>query len=161
MSVFWEDPLLRYRAVVAPKMHLDHETFNQTHDDWYHKMYYELLRHLITSNTGDRFRIYIDIKDTQSATKLRMLHDVLCNGMHDFDHQYLESMQALHSHEVPLIQLADLLTGAVSYAARGLESSPAKRHLIEALQTRTGRPIEKTTWLSEKKFNVFPWEPQR
>ena len=161
IGVFWQDPLLHYRAVVAPKMSLDHKIFNQTHDDWYHKMYYQLLSHLITSNGEDKFRIYIDIKDTQSAAKLRMLHDILCNGLHDFDHKYLESVQALHSHEVPLIQLADLLTGAVSYAARGLESSAAKHQLVSALQDRTGRPIEKTTWLSEKKFNVFAWEPQR
>src|SRR5882724_1350176 len=104
-------------------------------------MYYQLLRHLITSNSDDRFRIYLDIKDTKSATKLRTLHDVLCNEVHDFSHQVIEDIQALRSHEVGPIQLTDLLTGAVSYSARHLRDSQAKLQIIDALQNRTGKPL--------------------
>ena len=160
IDTFCDDPLLRYRAVIASKENLQHHVFSQTHDDWYHKMYFQLLKHLITSNSADRFRIYVDIKDTKSAAKLKVLHDILCNSLHDFSRQVLEDVQALRSHEVPLIQLADLLTGAVSYSSRNLKDSASKLKLIELLQTRTGRALNKTTWLSEHKFNLFVWEPQ-
>lgn len=160
VAVFLDDPQLHYRAVIASKHSLQHEVFDQTHDDWYHKMYYLLLRHLITSSSGDKFRIYLDIKDTKSAERLRTLHDVLCNKMRDFSHEVLEDVQVLRSHEVGLIQLTDLLTGAVSYSARQLQDSTAKVKLIQMLQTSTGRALNKTTWLSERKFNIFVWEPQ-
>jgi hypothetical protein len=160
ITVFLDDPQLHYRAVIASKQSLQHDVFDQTHDDWYHKMYYQLLRHLVTSSSGDRFRVYLDIKDTKSAERIRTLHDVLCNKMRDFSHEVLEDLQVLRSHEVGLIQLTDLLTGAVSYAARHLQDSTAKVKLIEMLQTHTGRALDKTTWLSERKFNIFVWEPQ-
>ena len=161
-NLFWEDPLLRFRTVVAKKKNLDHEGFGQDHDGWYHKMYYLLLRHLITSNSGDQFKVYLDIKDTKSAARIRLLHDVICNGMHDFSHEILQDIQALRSHEVALIQLTDLLTGAVGYAGRPRqrEDSPAKLRFISAIEERTGRSLGSTSWLSEKKFNVFVWEPQ-
>jgi hypothetical protein len=160
VAVFWDDPLLRYRGVIAPKQDLKHESFGQTHDDWYHKMYYQLLRHLITSNGDDRFRVFVDIKDTKSAVKLRHLHDVLCNGAYDFDQEVLEDIQALRSHEVALIQLTDFLTGALSYAARQNHDSQAKLQIVRAFEGRTGRPLNQTTWLSEKKMNIFAWEPR-
>jgi hypothetical protein len=162
LDVFWEDPLLRFRTVVASKKNLDHEGFGQDHDDWYHKMYYQLLRYLVTSNSEDHFRVYLDIKDTKSAAKLRRLHDVICNGIRDFSHEILRDVQALRSHEVPLIQLTDLFTGATAYASRPREprDSAAKLQFVRALEKRSGRSLTTSSWLSERKFNVFHWEPQ-
>ncbi len=162
-DLFWEDPLLRFRSVVASKKNLNHETYGQDHDGWYHKMYYQLLRYLITSNSGDQFRVYLDVKDTRSSARIKFLHDVICNGMHDFAHEILQNVQSLRSHEVPLIQLTDLLTGAMSYAARPRtpDDSGAKLEFISVIERRIGRSLATTSWLSEKKFNVFVWEPQR
>ena len=163
LSIFWEDPLLRFRTVVASKQNLLHEAFEQDHDDWYHKMYFQLLRYLVTSSSGAQFRIFLDIKDTKSAPKIRQLHNVLCNEIRDFDHEKLTGIQALPSHEVPLIQIADVLIGAVSYSARTRRAgdSPAKLRFIRELEARTGRTLTSTTWLSERKFNVFAWEPRQ
>jgi hypothetical protein len=81
--------------------------------------------------------------------------------MHDFDRHVLDRVQAVHSHEVQLIQLADLLAGAVSYSVRGLDTSSAKCAIVESIKRRTRRQsITASSWLSEPKFNVFCWAPK-
>ena len=54
------------------------------------------------------------------------LHEIICNNMYDFRHEIVERMQLVRSHEVELLQLADLLIGAVAYANRGLREQPGE-----------------------------------
>jgi hypothetical protein len=106
----------------------------------------------------DKYRIYLDVKDTRSAEKLRKLHDVLCNNVYDFDHEIITKVQTVRSHEVEQIQLADMLIGAVVYANRGLETNRAKVALVKRMQDRSGYSLNRTTLFREDKANIFRWE---
>jgi hypothetical protein len=157
LDFFFETTSLRFRAVVIPdKAKLDHAFFAQSHDDWYFKMYYQLLTVLLSP--PDTYRIFLDVKDTRSAAKVRKLHQVLCNRMRDFSQETLRGVQTVHSHEVALLQMCDLMTGVVSYASRGLRTSPAKVALVEHLRQRTGLTLTHTTALGSTKFNILRWE---
>lgn len=159
IEYFFEQPDLRFRAIVAnDKQKLQHESFEQDHDTWYHKMYFEMLRFLITP--AHRYRIYIDIKDTRGGAKARTLHNVLGRNIHDFRHEIVERVQILRSDEVEVLQLADLLVGAVSYANRGQEASAAKRQLVTFIEARSGRRLTMSSPLAAMKVNVFQWHPQ-
>ena len=80
MDYFFDDDDLHFRALIVPdKTKLRHEDFGQSHDDWYYKMYFDMLK--VIFNPHDCYRIYLDIKDTRSAAKVAKLHDVLCNNM--------------------------------------------------------------------------------
>lgn len=159
VDYFFDEASLHFRAiVVSDKGKLDHSAFDQDHDTWYYKMYYSMLKVIIAP--GDSFRIYIDIKDTRSAVKMRMLHDVLCNSVYDFDRRIIERVQTVRSHEVEVLQLADLLIGAVHYANRGRSGSSAKDQLVARIRDRSGYSLVRSTLLTEKKFNVFRWQAQ-
>ncbi len=156
IDYFFDDDDLHFRTVVAPdKMLLRHADFGQTHDDWYYKMYYQLLIQLL--QPGSAYRVYLDVKDTLSAAKVEKLSAVLSTSVYDFSREIIQRVQAVRSHEVELLQLADLLTGMVSYAHRGLSSSPAKKVLVERVRERSGFQLTKSTLLREDKFNVFVW----
>jgi hypothetical protein len=156
MDYFFDDDDLHFRALIIPdKSRLDHEAFGQTHDDWYYKMYFDMLKIILSPQA--RYHIYLDIKDTRGATKVVRLHDVLCNNVYDFSREIIERVQTVRSHEVELIQLADLLIGAVSYANRGLFTSPAKLALVERMRKRSGYDLTKTTLYLESKVNLFRW----
>jgi len=156
VDLFFAETDLRFRAVVVPdKSLLDHEAFNQTHDSFYYKMWYQLLTQVIDNK--HRFRIYLDIKDSSSRQRVEKLHEVLCNSKLDFEKQVIEEVTLLHSHEVPLLQLADLLIGAVSYVNLSLAGSPAKQAVIQRIRDRTGYSLSASTLLREDKFNVFVW----
>jgi hypothetical protein len=159
LAFFLTDPSLRFRGVLVPnKSILDHSAHDQTHDDWYYKMYFYMLRYIFAAPHG--YAVYLDIKDTQGAEKIRNLHDVLCNSIHDFDHQTIQKVQQIRSHESPLLQIADLLIGAVAYENRGLSSSAAKLQLIADLKEGLGDHIlTRTSSFGTTKFNLFRWIP--
>lgn len=160
LDLFFDEKALRFRGLVVPdKMSLNHARFSQDHDDFYYKQWYTLLNKLI--HRDNRYQIFIDIKDTQGARKLAKLHDVLCNANYDFDRGVIEKIEQVHSHDVPLLQLADLLIGAISYANRGLKSSSAKIALVEHLQRRSVLSLDRSSTWSAEKFNLFIWRPQR
>ncbi len=156
VDFFFDDDDLHFRALVVPeKTLLDHKNYRQNHDQWYYKMYFTMLKTIF--NPHDRYRVYIDIKDTQGAQKIRKLHDVICNNMYDFSKNIVETVMLVDSCEVQQQQLADLLIGAVMYANRGEFNSPAKKALVDRIRYRSNYNLVQTTLPRESKFNVFVW----
>ncbi len=156
MEYFFSNDDLHFRALLVPeKSKLEHEKYDQDHDTWYYKMYFDMLKIILSPK--DHYRIYVDIKDTRSAAKWNKLRDVLCNNVYDFKREIIERLQMVASHEVEQVQLTDLLVGAVSYANRGLEGSPAKLALVNRMKELSGYSLTKTTLLREMKVNIFRW----
>lgn len=159
IDLFFDESLLHFRGLVVPdKQALEHGRFEQNHDEFYYKMWYLLLNRLI--DPALHYRIFLDIKDTRGQAKVIKLHDVLCNANYDFDRSVIEKIELVHSHDVLLLQLADLLIGAVGYLHRGLQESPAKLALVAHLRHRSGLSLEKSSLLKAEKFNLFVWKPQ-
>jgi hypothetical protein len=158
LDYFFDDDDLHFRALIVPdKSQLRHEAFGQTHDEWYYKMYFEMLKTILSPY--ERYRIYVDIKDTRGGRKAEKLREVLCNNMYDFSRSIIDRLQIVRSHEVEQVQLADLLIGAVSYCNRELLSSRAKLALVERMRERSGYDLTKTTLLREEKVNLLRWMP--
>ena len=156
MDYFFDDDDLCFRALIVPdKTKLCHQAFGQSHDDWYYKMYFDMLK--VIFNPRSHYRIYLDIKDTRSAGKVAKLHDVLCNNFYDFSRTIIERVQNVRSHEVEILQVADLLIGAVSYVNRGLSGNTGKEALIARMRERSHYCLTKTTLLREEKVNLFRW----
>jgi hypothetical protein len=155
VNYFFDDDL-HFRALIVPnKGKLDHAAFQQHHDDWYFKMYFDMIKVLL--GPKNEYRIFLDIKDTRSSTKVARLHEVLCNNMYDFRREILKQIQTVRSHEVQILQLCDILLGAVSYTNRDLHTSAAKEHLVARIKERSGYSLRQTTLLGESKFNLFAW----
>jgi enterobacteria phage P1 len=158
IDYFFDDDDLSFRAVVAPKAGLDHERFAQTHDDWYYKMMFYLVRNVLPAQ--DEAFIYLDKKDTNGQEKIERLRNVIANAEYDFGRSKIRRLQIVESNQVGPLQLADLLIGAVNYANRGDSSSVAKLRLIERIRGRSGVSLTHTTLLSETKMNIFRWRAQ-
>ena len=157
ISYFFTNPHLSFRAVIVDKTKLKHELFNQTHDEFYYKVYYQLLCRIIVPNNENY--IYLDIKDTKGARKVKKLGEVLANGIYDFDMKCIKNVQNINSKESELLQLADILIGAISYLNRNENKkenySKAKMEIINAIIKYSGYNLKKSTILSEEKFNLF------
>ncbi len=159
LDYFFDTPSLGFRAWVVPdKSTLEHEAHNQTHDDWYYKMYFYLLRNLIWPKW--KYEIYLDIKDTRSRVKLHNLEEVLRNAHYDFSREIIKKIQHVHSHDIGLMQMADVLIGAMAYHFRKLSGSPAKQAIVEHIKKRSGHTLEMNTLPSERKFNLCIWRPK-
>lgn len=156
MDYFFDDDDLHFRALIVPdKSKLRHAEYGQTHDDWYYKMYFDMLKVILSPSA--KYRIYLDIKDTRSAAKIAKLHEVLSNSLYDFSRAIVERVQTVRSHEIELLQVADLLIGATAYVNRERLGNAGKEALIARMKERSGYALTITTLLREDKVNLFRW----
>lgn len=162
VNYFFDDDDLNFRVLIVPdKTILNHEKYNQTHDTWYYKMYFEMLKAVFSKDY--QYNVFVDIKDSHSAERVCRLHDVCCNSIYDFAHETVRMIQPIRSHEVQIMQLADILLGAITYEnrifAETAGKSETKASIIRLIKQRSGYTLTKTTYLRENKFNIFVWRP--
>lgn len=156
LDYFFDEASLHFRALVVPdKSRLDHAAYHQDHDTFYYKMYFDLLKVLFDPKA--QYQIFLDIKDTKSQHKVDHLKEVLRSAHYDAQKSMIRKIQQIRSHESELLQLADLLIGAVGYANRGLSGSPAKLALVKRMRERSGYTLIRNTYLREDKVNLFVW----
>ncbi len=157
INYFFDDDHLHFRALVVPdKKALNHEAFNQDHNTFYYKMYFDLLKVILSPDCA--YNIYIDIKDTRGQDKVMRLQDVLRNNQYDYHNQIIRKIQQVHSREVELLQITDMLIGAISYLHRGLSGNEAKLKIIDKIRSRSGYSLLKSTLYKEDKINIFIWK---
>lgn len=160
VEYFFSNVNLHFRGMVIPdKSMLRHVDFGQTHDDFYYKCYFSLIKTLL--QPGDHYNIYLDIKDTRGETKVRKLHDYLCKSKYDFNRDMIRKVQQVRSHELELVALADVLIGALSYVHRGMDTSNSKLAVIEKIKQLSGYTLLQSTLYREDKFNIFVWHQSR
>jgi len=130
IDYFFNNPNLGFRAIFLEKNILNHKKFNQTYDEFYYKMYYLMLKGIFESNY--QYNIYLDIKDTLGHNKINLLKNI-CNKLQtrkEYSLELVKNIQEVRSHEIELVQLADLLIGAVAYVNRKLSSNKTKKWLF-------------------------------
>jgi hypothetical protein len=138
---------LKFRAIGIEKTKINNDVFGQTYDDFYYKMYYQLLNHKI--DIRYTYNVYLDIKDTLSACKVRRLREIL-----NIQYGVFRNVQNIHSRESILMQFADFLMGAISYYKNNAEKeNQAKVQLIERIIKQSGCDFDKTNY--SEKLNLF------
>lgn len=161
VQYFFDEKDLHFRGLLVPdKNKLNHQAYNQTHDDWYYKMYFSMLKAMLVPS--ECYNIFIDIKDTHSSEKAEKLRKVISSSMYDFSRRIVKQVKPIRSEEVQIMQLTDILIGAFGYYNRIFDASEkrsqAKRQIIELIQKRSGYTLKRSTLLREDKFNLFVWK---
>lgn len=157
---------VRFRGlVVLDKTKLNHDAFNGgSHDDFYYKMYFSLLREILSADK--RYEIYLDIKDTRSRKKVAKLRDVLCHDKYDFTSSMIGNLQNIRSHESHLLQLSDFFIGAITfkhrYILRHTQSKPSesKSKIVDLIETINRIDLSRSTSRDATKFNLFCFTPR-
>lgn len=162
LTYFWDNPNLCYRGLVATgKDHLDHEKYNDGDNDlWYYKMYFLMLDPIV--NPLNEYQILVDIKDTRGGMRVKKLREVLCNNKYDFRQEVIKQIVQINSKESEILQLADLINGALGFYHRQLDKDPdaneGKVFMVRELQKKCN--LDKNTARDEQKFNLFIWRPR-
>lgn len=156
IELFFEQEAVNFRAVVVPKSRLRHGDFDQTEDEFYYKMQYIMLSNIVKKNSGN-LKIYLDYKDTWSNFRTKKLVDYLDNTA-SYDHHQFQA-QPIRSTESVLMQLTDLLIGAVAYANNSGGDSGAKAEIVKLIEEKSGQKLTQQTPFGIDKVNIFNWEP--
>lgn len=151
---------LNFRGIVIDsKQELNHEQYNQDFDTWYYKMYFLLLREIVTRE--NTYSIYIDKKDTRGSNKLHKLRDILCSNLLDHEQTIVRHIQEVPSHEIEILQVADVIMGAIAHVHKRNTSSAGKQRIVDRLKAITANDLKTTTPRASNKFNLFFWSPRR
>lgn len=144
---------LKFRAVVVRKDEIDETRPEYTFNDFYFRMYYQLL-HRPLQNEANMYNVYFDVKDTCSNLKLRKLKECLGYSVN------VRNFQFIKSQESQFLQLADVLMGAINYNLRKLDGnieglSEAKMRIVDVVKRYSRLSLERSTYPDEDKFNLF------
>ena len=160
VDFFFNTPLEFRCVLVKYKERLNHQDFNRgSHDNFYYKMTYYLLR---PNPPGLEYRVFMDIKDTRGREKLKKIDKVFQN-YHQGDSPFVK-FQHLRSHDNDFFQLTDLLIGAIAYKCRLIKgevpANDAKQEFINYLEKKSGFTLDEGTAPWENKFNIFDHQPK-
>ncbi|TDM40254.1 DUF3800 domain-containing protein [Macrococcoides goetzii] len=153
IEYFFENELLEFRGVILPnKRKLDHNRFNQTHDEFYYKMYFYTVMPFMNGN--DDINVYMDIKDTNGGNKIKKLKEIINNASYA-KVTNLNNIQLVRSHENEILQLADLLIGCLSYANRYFKTENPKQEIVDLVAEKSGVDLRRKTPINLTKFNLL------
>ena len=158
----------KYKCIVIDRRLVDNAAWNDGDRELgYFKAWWTLL--LSRVQPGWRYRVWLDALNLQRGGRLETLRDTLnAAAMRDRGLSYpcCESVESRDSKKDALIQVVDLLTGAVGFHYAGghtaLGASRGKIELAERICARMKTPslcIESKPWESD--FNVWKWVPKR
>lgn len=141
---------LRFRCIAVDRTQLNLALHDNDGELGFYKFYYQLLHHWILDFND--YRIFCDVKSNRDLKRLPTLAQCLSKANLSSN---IESIQSLHSDEVVLIQLCDLLLGAASSRINNtLRDGTAKSAVVRRLETALGGPLA-PTHKTEEKFNIF------
>lgn len=141
---------LRFRCIAVDHTYLNMALHDNDGELGFYKFYYQLLHHWLLD--FNEYRIFCDAKSHRDPKRLPVLTRCLARANLS---SCIESIQSLHSNEVVLIQLCDLLLGAANSRINGtLREGSAKAVIVQRLETALGRPLA-STYKTEEKFNIF------
>ena len=151
---------LRFNAQsVIEKSNLNHDKYNDGEADmFYYKMYYFAILPFL--KPLESFNIFMDYKDTKGGQRAKKLKEVTNNTFYgginlDFT--------IIHSHESQLMQLSDILIGAIGYKNRQDidKKSEIKNYIIELVEKLSGYPLDISTPEWEEKFRIYRFRPRK
>lgn len=153
INYFFNNPFLKFRAIVIDKSTLNHPARQQNHNTWYFKMIYYLVDKILQVNKV--YNVYVDKKENsyQARQELKLTEQFLqrhCNAI---------KLQNITSYQSEIMQLNDFIQGIVCFYNRKLHLDPkscqTKKKLVQFVQNHN-IDLGKTNY--DAKFNLLFWE---
>lgn len=156
VDFFFDQPDLRFRVIVVDQSKVDVYRFHAGDRELgFYKFYFEMLEKWI--EPGSRYLVLLDFKRDEGADRHGTLRRVLENTTKG--KAWIDDLTVIDSHESPLAQLNDLLTGAVAATWCGLRQGGAKEKLTAYITKRRGASLKTATaGPGLCKFNLFAIE---
>lgn len=160
LELFVMDDKLSFRCIVVDRNQLDHNKYNDGDSELgFYKLYYQMLVHWL--QPGNIYNLYLDWQQNTCSTRFIDLRSVLLRKLSG--RAKISCLEPVTSHTQPMIQLADLLMGAIGYQWNNLHkvdgASTVKIEFCNKLAHALGRTtLASGTLPSERKCNIFNWQ---
>lgn len=154
IDLLMKDDRVAFRVVlVKEKKYLKYEEFNQTHNQWYNKMYYFLLSKSILSKKVKK--VFIDKKDSKGGVRIKEISNFL-RKRKALENKKFEIFQ-LDSKDSSFIQCIDVFIGMISYSNNYnlTEKNNAKANLIKYFINKYGVDFNQKLNIKNKKIKIY------
>lgn len=162
LKLFFKIEYISFNAIVVDKNKVNYEFYHEGSKELaFYKFYYFLLRNRLLNEC--RYYIFLDKKPVSVQNRVSVLKAFLTGFIKSSRQDcVIKHLQEYSSSENLLIQVSDLLTGAVAskFNFGDKLKSKSKKNVIKAIEKSIGRKINTPTSYSEKKFNIFYWQPK-
>jgi hypothetical protein len=162
VDVVLDSALIPFRCIVIDKHILDYTTFHRGDRELgFYKFYFQLIsRNLEPHNL---YWLYTDERKNRKPYRLDVLKLTVNRWWaKQAGVEPLRHIEPRCSHDDDLIQVADILLGAVAYAWNGRRGSEPKLDLIEHICQRLAWPtLGASTARGAFKMNIWKWEPRQ
>lgn len=153
LDYFFGNRKIRFRCIVVDSSKVDLKTYHDSDAELgFYKLYFQLLTHWC--NDLGTYYLYLDDKSNSDQGRLPKLKEIL----NIVSLGEIRDVLPTKSEQSIFIQLADVLTGAVSHHFNSKrvigESSKIKNEFIDRIEEHIGCQL-KGTDSSERKFNIF------
>lgn len=159
LEFFFSSVFLKFNAqAVINKSKLNHDKYNEGEaDTFYYKMYYYALLPFLKPH--EDVNIFIDYKDTKGGQRAKKLNEVIDNTFYG---QINVDFTIIHSHESQIMQLADIMIGAIAYKNREdiAHASEIKKFIISTIEALGGISLDVSTPEWEEKFRIYRFVPR-
>jgi len=160
LDCFLDNKDIGFRCIVIDTNLLDYRTFHKgDHELGFYKFYYQLVSRNIQPE--NLYWLYTDERTNRKKNRLEVLKIVTNRyWMKQSGTEPLRGVEPCRSHDEDLLQLTDVLLGALGYTWNESTKSPAKLSLIAHIRKRLGWPsLKQSTSPSATRFNVWQWRP--
>jgi hypothetical protein len=153
LDLFVRESSLSFRCLVVDRNILDHEKYNQGDQELgFYKLYYQMLIHWLKPQ--HKYHIYLDWQQNRTQHRFIVLRDILRKKLSG--RAGISCLEPVGSRHIPLIEMTDLLIGAVGYEWNNRNASTIKlefcRKLAASLRIRNLRTF--TSHIKDK-FDIF------
>jgi len=158
LEFFFSQVNLKFNAqMVMNKSKLNHDDYNDGNADiFYYKMYFYTINPLLKE--FEEHNIFLDYKDTHGGERVEELRKVIKNA--NINSKSIFTI--IHSHESQIMQLVDIIIGAIGYKNReDIEKvSDIKNYIIKLLEEMSGFSLNNSTPEWEGKFRIYKLYPR-
>ncbi len=153
VDFFFAQEDLRFRAIVVNQSKVDFAKFHGNDRELgFYKFYFEMLEKWILP--AHRYLILLDFKANKGADRYVTLKRVLENAAKG--KAWIDDLTIINSHQSPLAQLSDLLTGATASSWCGIRAGTPKAELAAYIGQKRGATLRVANAGPDlTQFNIF------
>jgi len=145
---------MRFRVIAVDQTKVEYSKYHESDMELgFYKFYYQLLYQWM--EPGNEYLFLLDFKSNRGANRFTTLKNALVNKMSD--ESTVSDLTIIDSEQSHILQLCDLLTGAVAAAFnRDLRPGSPKKDLEQHIAGRLGwSDLTCSTAKDFRKFNIF------
>jgi hypothetical protein len=153
LDLFARESRLSFRCLVVDRTNLDHEMYNQGDQELgFYKLYYQMLIHWLKPR--HEYHIYLDWQQNKTQHRFSTLRDILRRKLSG--RAKIACLEPVGSKNTPLIEMTDLLIGAVGYEWNGRNASKTKLAFCQKLAASMNmKNLSVSTFAIKDKFDIF------